>query len=245
MDTSNKINAHLDAGLHISLSDDFLKSLDFILEEDGWGGEADRIISGSASNKKNEEWGTIQPSKNGSGSLEISMDDVMRFDDMQDAEALTWSAELKSHTMAYRQSRPGQQWDNGAPIPQVSNHSIEDFSNSATSSSSRPHKKRATDITETHEYNAALKKLAESMKRSEDSRRHVMEQRKLLPPEQQRALAMAREQLKEQNEHAFQQPKSSSSVTSLFPACASRDALAKGILRGKKHISTYTSFERL
>lgn len=55
-------------------------------------------------------------------------------------------------------------------------------------------------------YNKALQRLAESMKRTEESRNHVMMQRKmLLTPEQELALSSAKEQLRKQNEQVSQQ----------------------------------------
>mmetsp|Transcript_37154 Transcript_37154/g.80200 ORF Transcript_37154/g.80200 Transcript_37154/m.80200 type:complete len:276 (+) Transcript_37154:92-919(+) len=63
------------------------------------------------------------------------------------------------------------------------------------------------------QYNEALNNLAESMKRSELTRRHVMLQRDMLAPEQQRALYLAKTQLlnqqnkqvKQQTQHAQRQ----------------------------------------
>lgn len=48
------------------------------------------------------------------------------------------------------------------------------------------------------QYNKALQRLAESMKRTEESRSHVMMQRDMLTPEQKRALSAAKQQLNKQ-----------------------------------------------
>ena len=55
-------------------------------------------------------------------------------------------------------------------------------------------------------YNSALQKLAESMKRTEESRRYVMQmQREMLTESQKKALSSAKEQLRQQNQMQQQQ----------------------------------------
>lgn len=59
------------------------------------------------------------------------------------------------------------------------------------------------------QYSEALRKLAESMQRTEESRRHVLMQRRMLTPEQQRALTVAKEQLRQQTQLVAQQSRAS------------------------------------
>ena len=55
------------------------------------------------------------------------------------------------------------------------------------------------------QYSEALQKLAESMQRTEESRKFVMMQRRMLTPEQQHALNVAKEQLRQQTQLVAQQ----------------------------------------
>lgn len=88
------------------------------------------------------------------------------------------------------------------------------------------------------EYKVALQNLAKSMKRSEMTRRHVMMQRDMLPPEQQRALYLAKERLNQQNRHAVQQQSSSTVATSFFNR-SSGGSFASKMEQSRKRIIIY------
>ena len=70
------------------------------------------------------------------------------------------------------------------------------------------------------------------MKRTEESRRHVMMQRNMLSLDQQRALSLAKEQLQQQNQQV-----QSSIMTSFFTG--SRGTLTDGLEQSRKQISMY------
>ena len=117
-----------------------------------------------------------------------------------------------------------------------SNLSMSSFS-TAISCSAQPTNKgvsKSTAICQHSEaqYNEALQKLANSMKRTEESRRHVMMQRNMLSLDQQRALYLAKEQLQQQNQQV-----QSSIMTSFFTG--SRSTLTDGLEQSRKQIRMY------
>eukprot|EP00584_Thalassiosira_punctigera_P025145 CAMPEP_0172566990 /NCGR_PEP_ID=MMETSP1067-20121228/114074_1 /TAXON_ID=265564 ORGANISM="Thalassiosira punctigera, Strain Tpunct2005C2" /NCGR_SAMPLE_ID=MMETSP1067 /ASSEMBLY_ACC=CAM_ASM_000444 /LENGTH=289 /DNA_ID=CAMNT_0013358239 /DNA_START=8 /DNA_END=877 /DNA_ORIENTATION=+ len=103
------------------------------------------------------------------------------------------------------------------------------------------------------QYNEALQKLAESMKRTEESRKHVMMQRDMLTPAQQWALSSAKERL---NRHPPQQqlqvsppdPQTHTAPRSISPGrssimaaffSGSRGTLTNGLEQSRKQLSAY------
>mmetsp|Transcript_10632 Transcript_10632/g.23204 ORF Transcript_10632/g.23204 Transcript_10632/m.23204 type:complete len:251 (+) Transcript_10632:268-1020(+) len=89
------------------------------------------------------------------------------------------------------------------------------------------------------QYTEALHNLAESMKRSEMTRRHVMMQHAMLPLEQQRALYLAKERLGQQNRQIqHEQQPSTAVVTSFFHA---RGSFVEKIEESRKKIGMYMS----
>mmetsp|Transcript_39132 Transcript_39132/g.81873 ORF Transcript_39132/g.81873 Transcript_39132/m.81873 type:complete len:276 (+) Transcript_39132:61-888(+) len=88
------------------------------------------------------------------------------------------------------------------------------------------------------EYKVALRNLAKSMKRSEMTRRHVMMQRDMLPPDQQRALYLAKERLDQQNRLALRQQSSSTVATSFFNR-SSGGSFASKMEQSRKRITMY------
>eukprot|EP00580_Thalassiosira_gravida_P003489 CAMPEP_0201618764 /NCGR_PEP_ID=MMETSP0492-20130828/39894_1 /ASSEMBLY_ACC=CAM_ASM_000837 /TAXON_ID=420259 /ORGANISM="Thalassiosira gravida, Strain GMp14c1" /LENGTH=249 /DNA_ID=CAMNT_0048087441 /DNA_START=236 /DNA_END=985 /DNA_ORIENTATION=+ len=89
------------------------------------------------------------------------------------------------------------------------------------------------------QYTKALHNLAESMKRSEMTRRHVMMQHDMLAPEQQRALYLAKERLCRQNQQVQQEQQPSPAVVaSFFHASGS---FAEKIEESRKKIGMYMS----
>lgn len=98
------------------------------------------------------------------------------------------------------------------------------------------------------QYNKALQRLAESMKRTEESRSQVMKQRKvMLSPEQESALVRAKEQLQKQNEQMSRQqaapvtpPQDTqrSSIVSAFLS-GSRGTLTTGLEQSRRQMGMY------
>lgn len=104
-------------------------------------------------------------------------------------------------------------------------------------------------------YNEALQSLARSMKRTEETRRHVMMQRNMLTPAQQAALSSAKEQLQAQN-HQVQQQATHAAPVPALPAqevhessqrssivaaflSGSRGTLTNGLEQSRKQLSMY------
>jgi hypothetical protein len=100
-------------------------------------------------------------------------------------------------------------------------------------------------------YNKALQRLAESMKRTEESRSQVMKQRKMiLTPEQESALVRAKEQLAQQNEQVSRQqtpaaapvtPPQDTARSSIMAAffSGSRGTLTNGLEQSRKQLGMY------
>ena len=87
-------------------------------------------------------------------------------------------------------------------------------------------------------YNQALQRLADSMRRTERSRDVVLAQRKMLTPEQQRALSSAKERLPQ-----VSVPPPSSLVSQFFSG--SRGTLTNGLEQSRKQLSSYMHVNRV
>mmetsp|Transcript_27428 Transcript_27428/g.58669 ORF Transcript_27428/g.58669 Transcript_27428/m.58669 type:complete len:295 (+) Transcript_27428:57-941(+) len=95
------------------------------------------------------------------------------------------------------------------------------------------------------QYNEALQKLANSMKRTEESRRHVMMQRNMLTPAQQHAISSAKEQLQQQVDTVTPQDgQCQCSTRSISPGrsftfSGSRGTLTNGLDQSRRQLSMY------
>lgn len=90
------------------------------------------------------------------------------------------------------------------------------------------------------QYGEALKNLAESMKRSDESRRVVaMMRRRMLSPEQRRALSAEKERLREESQRVAAQQESSI-VANLFSGSYG-GMLTNGLEQGRKQLGLYMS----
>jgi len=97
------------------------------------------------------------------------------------------------------------------------------------------------------QYNEALRKLADSMKRTEESRRYVMMQRNMLSPAQQHAISSAKEHLQQQVVAVSPQdgqgstrslsPGRSSIMAAFFSG--SRGTLTNGLDQSRRQLSMY------
>jgi len=90
-----------------------------------------------------------------------------------------------------------------------------------------------------YQYNEALQKLAESMQRSEMTRRHVMMHRSMLSAEQQRMLYLAKERLNQQMQQ--QQQQSSPTIMTSFFNGSARGSFAEKMEQSRKKIRMYMS----
>mmetsp|Transcript_37409 Transcript_37409/g.78902 ORF Transcript_37409/g.78902 Transcript_37409/m.78902 type:complete len:264 (-) Transcript_37409:168-959(-) len=247
----NDCNDFLDAEL-LRLSDHggdaVLDSFDFILEEDGGDGE---LLFASTSTKvassllgMDFQFETLENSLN---NIHMDSDDTdetkeedqarppVRRRGKRDASPSKKRVEMndinfdppkvKAENIEVKQQNR-RQYERSGSCSDISMSSCESSSDQPTATDEKgPESSKVI-------YNEALQKLADSMKRSEETRRQVMMQRNMLPPDQQRALSLASVQLKHQNQQA-----QSSIMASFFTG--SRRTLTNSLEQSRRQISMY------
>lgn len=112
-----------------------------------------------------------------------------------------------------------------------------------SSASSPDHCNSSSSSNQNHsadaQYNSALQNLAESMKRTEESRRYVMQmQREMLTESQKKALSSAKEQLRQQNQMQ-QQPTTTSPVQHQASRRRNSSAMSSIISAGSQTVGRY------
>jgi hypothetical protein len=255
--------------LHLS-ANGALDDFDFILEDDE---DGERLFADS---KNSSDLEVLLSHSRGSAamdfeSLESSLNN-MRFDAVQENES------MRTSCGSNRPSRRSRQRDR-SPSPQASSRNSRfqmdavNFDPPSPRQQPQLHQQRQTSHSDLSmcsyataqsssvaaqplseaQYNEALQNLAESMKRTEESRRHVMTQRNMLTPAQQRALFSAKEQLNQRQQHQVAPPQAAnaqdstmlrplspirSSIMAAFFS-GSRGTLTNGLEQSRKQLGAY------
>jgi len=259
----------LDAELHLSGQSAEIDLFDFVLEEGEDGDE--RIFSysrGSSgldaqSNSRGSAAMDFQEFENLEGSL-----NNRRVDTIQDNETRR-SSYSGRHSQRDRspssQAHRGFQMNEISFDPPVQQHQrqtshgdlpMSSYAMAQTSPTPNNNNSQLQPVVYEHseggqyskvQYNEALRKLADSMKRTEESRRYVMMQRNMLSPAQQHAISSAKEHLQQQVVAVSPQdgqgstrslsPGRSSIMAAFFSG--SRGTLTNGLDQSRRQLSMY------
>eukprot|EP00579_Thalassiosira_antarctica_P002406 CAMPEP_0201872564 /NCGR_PEP_ID=MMETSP0902-20130614/5247_1 /ASSEMBLY_ACC=CAM_ASM_000551 /TAXON_ID=420261 /ORGANISM="Thalassiosira antarctica, Strain CCMP982" /LENGTH=270 /DNA_ID=CAMNT_0048398877 /DNA_START=76 /DNA_END=888 /DNA_ORIENTATION=+ len=262
MKTSFPNDSFLDAvPLHLS-ANGALDDFDFILEE---GEDGERLFADS---KNSTDLEVLLSNSRGSAAmdfetLESSLNN-MRFDSIQENE------QMRTSCGSHRPSRRSRQRDS-SPSPQAGTRNprfqmntvnfdppsqlLHQTSHSDLSMCSHATAQSSSGVPPSDaQYTEALQNLAESMKRTEESRRHVMMQRNMLTLAQQQALSSAKEELNQRQQQVQQQQQHQvappqavnsqrdldgrSSIMAAFFS-GSRGTLTNGLEQSRKQLGMY------
>lgn len=261
MKTSFPNDSFLDAvPLHLS-ANGALDDFDFILEE---GEDGERLFADS---KNSTDLEVLLSNSNGSAAmdfetLESSLNN-MRFDSIDEND------QMRTSCGSLRASRRSRQRDR-SPSPQAGTRNprfqmntvnfdppsqlVHQTSHSDLSMCSQKTQSSSGVPPSEAQYTEALQNLAESMKRTEESRRHVMMQRNMLTLAQQQALSSAKEELNQrqqqvqaQQQHqvvppqAVNSPRDFDGRSSIMAAffSGSRGTLTNGLEQSRKQLGMY------